>query len=154
MSTFVKMLGLRGAVRDLSTADDTIVFELERLCYKSKRLTNNEVHQLLCSPHSRLVLAHTHYTNMGYMAFYMTPRSLFLERCAVLEPYRRDGYTREMLRYAMEKTERKRVTSVVSEYDLDSQLWLKALGFKWIKTIANHFEGRAQSAAYLMRLEA
>jgi ribosomal protein S18 acetylase RimI-like enzyme len=151
MSAFAKMLGLRGGMRQLNADDDHVLYRLERACYGRDALRYDEIQPLLTSRYSRLVLAHTHYSDIGYMSFGIGPRSLLLERCGVLEKYRRDGYTREMLGYALEHFGRDRVLAAVPEYNLNAQLWLRALGFKCVKIMPEYFRGTEHPVGYLMR---
>ena len=89
----------------------------------------------------------------GYLVYSLESDTLRIERFRVGEPYRRNGIGRLMAEKMASKLEAQRRTMIeidLSERDIDSQLFFRAMGFKAVQVIhGSYLNG---DAAYRFRL--
>lgn len=78
-------------------------------------------------------------------------KSLADLQCLCINPlYRRQGYGKQLLNL-LERLNVSRIKTFISEYNVDGQLFLKACGYKWVKTYPTYYldeKGNKNRAAY------
>lgn len=128
--------------RILSTKQIDEIMRIERACYPDP-WSEAEIRQLLTAPECFGIGAFDARRLVGYVIWTSASTKVVLHNMAVDPECRRRGAGRgliECLRKKVLQTKRRtRIELVVSELNLDTLKFFRAVGFRAVRTLPNHF---------------
>lgn len=138
--------------RIISTTQLAEIMRIENASYPEP-WSADEMRQLLAAPGYFGTGAFEGSRLIGYAVWATVNGKLILHNIAVDPERRRLGAGRAIIEFLKAKVlqtkSRKRIELIVSELNLGVLVFFRATGFKWIKTIPNHFHDKRD--AYLMQ---
>lgn len=128
------------------------VCEIERQSYLSDQWDAARFREYLKQKHCMGIVAQVRGVICGFCVFETTQDSTLILNLAVARDWRRQGIGRaivEKIKNSLHQG-RKTIITGVSEHSLDGQFFLKAIGFRYVKTLPNHTD---DEEAYLFEYE-
>lgn len=133
------------APRDMDYQDLSRILEIDRAASGSAALSADDYLSYESRHNCRCLVVERDERVVAVMVYAMQ-RTRFVVRSLVVDPaYQRRGIGRELLESLvarLRRHQRRSVRVVVSEYNTEAQLFLRACGFRVVKVLRGHFGSR------------